>query len=228
MQRPPTGARASSCLCADFRAFRFTRRCLGGYPGRCASLAAPAWAGVGSRNSGSRRIGRQHRKTAQVSEAAEGAGDTKSASAGISAETVPRPRAASSAQAPYPSLPPLAKARSFRCASSPHRTRCAGLRRGPRPFPAVLGDTARKRRRYRRPQRGAENAGSASAGISAEAVPRPRAAVDYPAFRVTSPVNFRGFLGGEILRTVRRPLAIRSDNFIPLSGVLVTFSPRKK
>ena len=34
--------------------------------------------------------------------------------------------------APYPSLPPLAKARSFRGSSFPHRTRCAGLRRGPR------------------------------------------------------------------------------------------------
>ena len=38
---------------------------------------------------------------------------------------------ASSAQAPYRSPRPSAKARSFRCASSPHRTRFAGLRRGP-------------------------------------------------------------------------------------------------
>ena len=38
----------------------------------------------------------------------------------------------SSSQAPYPSFPPKrAKTRSFRCASSPQRTRCAGLRRGP-------------------------------------------------------------------------------------------------
>ena len=29
MQRPPTGARALSCLCAAFRAFRFARRCSG-------------------------------------------------------------------------------------------------------------------------------------------------------------------------------------------------------
>ena len=60
-----------------------------------------------------------------------------------------------------------------------------------------------------------ENTNSASAGNSAEAVPRPRAARMLQTFRVTAPVNFRGFLGGEILRTVRRPLAIRSDNFIP-------------
>lgn len=37
----------------------------------------------------------------------------------------------SSSQAPYPSLPPTAKARSLRCSSSPHRNRCAGFRRGP-------------------------------------------------------------------------------------------------
>jgi hypothetical protein len=30
-----------------------------------------------------------------------------------------------------PSLPPAGKAQPFRCASSPHRTRFAGLRRGP-------------------------------------------------------------------------------------------------
>ena len=38
----------------------------------------------------------------------------------------------SSAQAPDLSLPPLTKARFPCCASSPHRTRFAGLRRGPR------------------------------------------------------------------------------------------------
>ena len=39
-----------------------------------------------------------------------------------------RPKAApSSSQAPYPSLPPAAKAHSFRCSDSPHRTR--GCRR---------------------------------------------------------------------------------------------------
>ena len=38
----------------------------------------------------------------------------------------------SSAQAPYPSFPPkTAKTRSFRCFSSSHRTRFAGLRREP-------------------------------------------------------------------------------------------------
>ena len=42
----------------------------------------------------------------------------------------PAPSAASS-PALHPSLPPLAKARSFRGSSFPHRTRCAGLRRGP-------------------------------------------------------------------------------------------------
>ena len=36
----------------------------------------------------------------------------------------------SSGQAPYPSLPPSAKARSFRCPSSPNRNRCAGFRFG--------------------------------------------------------------------------------------------------
>ena len=60
-----TGAWISFCVCTDFRAFRFTRRCLGDYPGRFVSWAAPAWAGVGSRGSGFRRTGRQHRKAAQ-------------------------------------------------------------------------------------------------------------------------------------------------------------------
>ena len=36
----------------------------------------------------------------------------------------------SSMQAPYHALPPLVKARSFRCISSPNRTRFAGLRFG--------------------------------------------------------------------------------------------------
>lgn len=39
---------------------------------------------------------------------------------------------ASSPQAPYFSLPPAAKAQPFRCGSSPRKTRCAGLLRGPR------------------------------------------------------------------------------------------------
>ena len=39
---------------------------------------------------------------------------------------------ASSLQAPYPSPRLSAGAHSFRCSSSPHRTRFAGLRRGPR------------------------------------------------------------------------------------------------
>ena len=97
MQRPLTGAWVSSCLCADFRAFRFTRRCLGGYPGGFASWAAPAWAVIGARDL--RRSGRHAGEAAQVARAAEGNENTKSASAGISAETVPRPRAARMLQA---------------------------------------------------------------------------------------------------------------------------------
>lgn len=51
---------------------------------------------------------------------------TFSAENGVTSPEIPfryQLRPASSAQAPYPSLPPLAKARSFRCVSSPHRTR---------------------------------------------------------------------------------------------------------
>ena len=44
----PSGAWASSCLCAPSRAFRFARPCLGGHPG-CFSLdTAPGAAGNGS------------------------------------------------------------------------------------------------------------------------------------------------------------------------------------
>ena len=75
---------------------------------------------------------------------------------------------------------------------------------------------------------GGGSAKSASAGISAETVPRPRAARMLQAFRMTVPVKNRGFLGGEILRTVRRPLAIRADNFIPLSALLPTFPALEK
>ena len=49
------------------------------------------------------------------------------------------------------------------------------------------------------------SAKSAAAGSSAEAVPQPCAAGKHPFSRMTAPVNFRGFLGGEILRTVHRP-----------------------
>ena len=114
-------------------------------PALSASLSA-TWAGIGSRSSGSRRTGRLLQEAAQAAKAAEGAGDTRSASAGISAETVPRP-----------------------CAARERQVRW-----------------------------------------------------------MTSPVNFWGFLGGEILRTVRRPLAIRSDNFIPLSVLLPTFPTWEK
>ena len=105
MQRPLTGAWVSSCLCADFRAFRFTRRCLGGYPGGFASWAAPAWAGVGSRSSGSRRSGRHAGEAAQVARAAKSGASDGSASAGNSAEAVPRPRAARERQVLWVTAP---------------------------------------------------------------------------------------------------------------------------
>ena len=50
-------------------------------------------------------------------------------------------QATSSEQAPYPSLPPSAKAHSFRCSSSPNRTRCAGLRFGLLPLKCRGGGT---------------------------------------------------------------------------------------
>ena len=45
----------------------------------------------------------------------------------------------SSTQAPYPSLPPPAKAHSFRCVSSPNQTRFAGLRFGLKLFQGLGG-----------------------------------------------------------------------------------------
>ena len=56
----------------------------------------------------------------------------------------------SSAQAPYPSfLPKAAKTRSFRCVSSSHRTRFAGLRREPCSCPPQSRRNPRKSARKR-------------------------------------------------------------------------------
>ena len=56
----------------------------------------------------------------------------------------------SSAQAPYPSfLPKAAKTRSFRCVSSSHRTRFAGLRRAPCSCPPQSRRNPRKSARKR-------------------------------------------------------------------------------
>lgn len=56
----------------------------------------------------------------------------------------------SSAQAPYPSfLPKAAKTRSFRCVSSSHRTRFAGLRREPCSCPPQRRRNPRKSARKR-------------------------------------------------------------------------------
>ena len=144
MQRPLTGARALSCRCASFRAFRFTRRCQGDYPGRFASWAAPTWARVGARDSPAQR------------ETPPGSG------AGVEGRKIWHKRQVS----------------------------VSGKQR--------RGDSMSTR--------------------------RPRA----PSSPRDSPVKNRGFLGGEILRAVRRPLAIRSDNFIPLSVFLGTFCTSKK
>jgi len=60
-------------------------------------------------------------------------------------------RVPASSQASYPSLPPAAKARSFRCSSFPHQTRFAGLWRGPRRFAGCR--EARKEPRSPRPRK---------------------------------------------------------------------------
>ena len=44
----PSGAWASSCLCAPFRAFRFARPCLVGHPNGFSSDTAPGAVGNGS------------------------------------------------------------------------------------------------------------------------------------------------------------------------------------
>ena len=90
------------------------------------------------------------------------------------------------------------------------------------------GRQHRKAAQVSRAAKSGASAGSASAKNSAETVPRPCAARERQVLRVTAPVNFRGFLGGDILRTVRRPLTIRSDNFIPLSVLLPTFPTWEK
>ena len=96
MQRPLSGARASSCLCAAFRAFHFTRRCPSGYPCYFSLNAAPAWVGVGARDpaaagdsagSGAITEGRKIWRKRQVS----GSGNQRR----DSSPTARRPRAAS-------------------------------------------------------------------------------------------------------------------------------------
>ena len=104
-----------------------------------------------------RRTGRYCQEAAQVARAAKSGASAKSASAGISAEAVPRPRAASSAQAADRLFPPC-------------------------------GENALPPLRFLSPQN-----------------LRFCGAPQYQSFRMTAPVKNRGFLGGEILRTVRRP-----------------------
>ena len=66
---------------------------------------------------------------------------------------VPPGQASSSPQAPYPSLPSLAKAHPFCCGSSPHKNRCAGFLRGPiSPGPGGPGGAMAKAYGCRRPE----------------------------------------------------------------------------
>ena len=81
-------------------------------------------------------------------------------------------------------------------------------------FPTAPGDTAAKRRDWvgRRWCRKRQLSGS---GRQRFVDSTTCAADDCQSFRMAAPVKSRGFSGGEILRTVHRPLVIRSDNFIP-------------
>ena len=117
-----SGAWASFCLCAYFRAL------------------GPAWADVQAESplfrawcgrfgeAGSRRTGGQHRKAARVSRAAETDGNTGSAAAVASAEAIPQPRAAGDQQTFRMAFPRV----------------LSGVLRGRRPlFPAKGGGTSR-------------------------------------------------------------------------------------
>ena len=79
------------------------------------------------------------------------------------------------------------------------------LRRASRPKIGRTGRQHQEAARISRAAGGDTSAMSAAAGSSAETVPQPRAADNCQSARMTAPVKFRGFLGGEILRTVHRP-----------------------
>ena len=118
MQRPLTGARALSCLCAAFRAFRFARRCSGWLSRRMRLLGRACLGGHWPPVQKKRALFLTNR-------------DRLGRSTGLSG--------AFALPATVPS--------SFRAS-----TRWCGGRRSPGSSTA-LGDTARKRRRFRRPQR---------------------------------------------------------------------------